>query len=316
GVAGALAALARDAFARAANPSAGGVAAFLEASASEAFRAIAPVLLVVALVAIVVTAVQTGPVFAIEAALPRLDRIDPVRGAKKLFSPAQGLEAIKGLVKLVLVVWVSVSFLDDAARGIAALALRTPSNIAPTAGMVLKGLLLRVGVAMLIVGAADAFYQRLRFRKDQRMTKDEVKREHRDSEGDPHAKQARDRVYRELVAQAALAEVRKADVLVVNPTHIAVALKYDEANEEGAPEILAKGEDVLARRMIEEARAAGVPVLRDVPLARALHELEEGQEIPEDLYEAVAIVLRAAWEERDGEDRGMPEPEDDADDPR
>jgi len=147
----------------------------------------------------------------------------------------------------------------------------------------------------------DVLYQRWRFRQDQKMTKDEVKREHKESEGDPHSRQERERLHREILSQATLDQVRKADVLVVNPTHLAIALKYDEESDQEAPEVLVKGQDELARRMIDAAREAGVPVLRDLPLAHALWELEEGDEIPETLYEAVAAVLRAAWAERAAE---------------
>ncbi len=103
------------------------------------------------------------------------------------------------------------------------------------------------------------------------------------------------------MAHGVLEEVRDADVLVVNPTHLAVALKYDAEGELDAPEVVAKGQRDLARRMIRVAEAEGVPVMRDMPLARALFELEVGVEIPERLYEAVAVILRAAWAERDAE---------------
>lgn len=131
------------------------------------------------------------------------------------------------------------------------------------------------------------------------MTRDEVKREHKESEGDPHVKGERQRLHRELLEHQVLESVRTADVLVVNPTHIAVALRFDAESEQEAPEVVAKGVDHLARRMIEVATEAGVPVLRDIPLARSLHGLDLGEEVPEALYDAVAAVLRAAWEERE-----------------
>ncbi|MCA9615995.1 MAG: EscU/YscU/HrcU family type III secretion system export apparatus switch protein, partial [Myxococcales bacterium] len=109
-------------------------------------------------------------------------------------------------------------------------------------------------------------------------------------------------LHREILEHDAVEQVRSADVLVVNPTHLAIALKYDaDANE--APEVLARGQDGLAQRMIEAARQAGVPIFRDVPLAHALHELEVGEEIPERLYDAVAAVLQAAWSEREESER-------------
>ena len=127
------------------------------------------------------------------------------------------------------------------------------------------------------------------------MTRDEVKRESKESEGDPSHRAERQRLHRELMEQRMVAEVRKADFVVVNPEHIAVAVRYDRASD-AAPTVVAKGERLLAERIKQLAREAGVPIYRDIGLARALNELPEGDEIPEVLYEAVAELLRALWE--------------------
>jgi type III secretion protein U len=132
------------------------------------------------------------------------------------------------------------------------------------------------------------------------MTKAEIKREQKESDGDPELKAARDRAHHELLAAATLANVRKATVVIVNPTHIACALRYetgeDAEHADDAPVLVASGHGELAQRIVQAAHDYGVPVLRDVPLARALVELEIGEPIPEALYEAVAEILRAAWE--------------------
>ena len=150
---------------------------------------------------------------------------------------------------------------------------------------------LRVAVAYAIIGAADYLWQRKSFRKEQMMTKEEVKREYKESEGDPQHKAERQRVHRELAQHQQIQAVRDAHCVVVNPDHIAVALKFDE-NTMNAPTVVAKGERLVAQQIKEIARQAGVPIYRDVALARALHELELDDEIPEALYEAVAEVLR------------------------
>jgi flagellar biosynthesis protein FlhB len=242
--------------------------------------------------------IQIGPLFTTKPLEPKWERVDPIQGAKRLFSQRQLVELVKTLLKMVLILWVLWEALEDGVYGIAQLPGRGAAAVLDAGATLILTLLLRVGGAMAGIAVLDVVYQRWRHRQDQKMTKEEVKREHKETEGDPHSKQARDRAHREIVEHSALEEVRSADVLVVNPTHVAVALRYDDAHHE-APEVVAKGQEGLARRMIDAARAAGVPIMRDVPLARALHELELGEEIPEDLYEAVAAVLRAAYAERE-----------------
>lgn len=271
----------------------------LGATLSAGLSAVAPVLAAMVAAAVLGTVAQTGPVFASEAIGFDLDRLNPVEGAKRIVSMRGLIELVRGLIKLVVVGVVAYVTLRDAAHGIGALSGRGVEATLETAGTLGRTLLLRVGGAMLALGILDLFYQRWQLAKDQRMSKDEVKREHKESEGDPHAKRERERVRREIAQHDLMESVRSASVVVVNPTHLAVALRFDEDGEQSAPEIVGKGQDELARRMIRAAEEAGVPVMRDVPLARGLFELEVGDEIPERLYEAVAAVLRAAWAEQE-----------------
>lgn len=256
-----------------------------------------PVLLAAAFAAGLGTFLQVGPLLTFAPLSPRLSRLDPVAGARNLLGARQWVELLQSLAIVVVVAGIAWVTGRDALRGVVGLAARDARAAVDAAGATFGALFFRVGGALLWVAALDVLYQRFRFLKDQRMTKDEVRREQKDAEGDPHLKQERARVHREIVEHAALEEVRRADVLVVNPTHLAIALRYDEETHE-APEVVAKGQDGLARRMIDVAREAGVPVMRDMPLARALFEMEVGDSIPEALYEAVAAVLRAAWDER------------------
>ena len=159
-------------------------------------------------------------------------------------------------------------------------------------------LLKRAALVTLILGVIDVVVVRRSWMKRLRMGKDEVKREHKESDGDPQLKAQREKLHHELLAQSTLGNVKRASVVIVNPTHLACALRYDEGEGDAAPVLVARGDGELARRIVEAARAYGVPVLRDVPLARALHELEIGDEIPEALYEAVALILREAESER------------------
>jgi flagellar biosynthesis protein FlhB len=163
--------------------------------------------------------------------------------------------------------------------------------VATSAWLLGKQLLWGAALVGLVLGGVDYFFVRRAWLSRHRMTKDEVKREHRESEGDPEVKAARRRAHQEALAGSMIAAVKDATVLVVNPTHLATALRYDE-NEDDAPTVVAHGEGDLARRLIEAAHAYNVPVVRDVPVAHALRELTLGEQIPEALYEAVAEVLR------------------------
>ncbi len=272
--------------------------AMLQVCASLGLSAMLPVLLAAMLAGTTVSFLQVGPLLTLKPLQPQPRRIDPIQGTKQLFSQRRLVDLLKSLFLLGVVGYVVWSVLRDRIGGLVGLVGRDARATMSAAGSLVTTLIFRVGGATVAVGVLDFFYQRWRHKRDQRMTKDEVKREYKDAEGDPQHKAERQRMHQELIEHGVMEEVRGADVLVVNPTHIAVALRYDEERDE-APQVRAKGRDGLAQRMIRAAEEAGVPIVRDVPLARALYELQEGEEIPEELYEAVAAVLHAAWQERD-----------------
>ena len=254
----------------------------------------APLLLAVALAAGVTSAVQTGGVLSTSRLVPALDRLNPVQGAKNLFALQHLLTVVRAIVAALFVGYFTyrtlVSFAPDVASGTGELA---------SAGVLASVLGKRVCWAAALLGLAlgglDFLVTRRAFLRRNRMSKDEIKREYRESEGDPAVKAARRRAHQEAIAGSALNAVRKATVVIVNPTHLAVALSYEEEQDQ-APRVVAQGQGDLARKMIEAARAYGVPCIRDVPVARALSELEVGDEIPEALYEAVAEILREVWQ--------------------
>ena len=161
-------------------------------------------------------------------------------------------------------------------------------------GLLASRLAERVALVALALGLADYLFVCRRHRRGLMMTREEVKRESKESEGDPSHRAERQRLHRELMEQRMVAEVRKADFVVVNPDHIAVALRYDRDGD-AAPVVVASGERLLAERIKQVAREAGVPIFRDVTLARSLRGLPEGEEIPAALYEAVAEVLRTVY---------------------
>jgi type III secretion protein U len=156
----------------------------------------------------------------------------------------------------------------------------------------LKVLIVNVAVVYLVIGLADLAYQRYSYTKGLKMSKDEVKREYKEAEGDPHVKGARKHLHQELMMSGNTEKTRKASVVVTNPTHIAVALYYDE-DKTPLPILLAKGTGLVAQRMIEIAREEGIPVMQNIPLARALNERAQlDQYVPSELLEPIAEVLR------------------------
>jgi flagellar biosynthesis protein FlhB len=247
-------------------------------------------------VAVLAGAMQTGGLFAWPAARPSWMRLSPATGLKKLVAPQTLLEMGKGLLKVTVVLAVAVvSIGREGVRALPRLTgLRLPSVLAAL-GELSERLAIRVALALVAWGTIDWLLARRRHRRSLLMTRAEVKREYKEAEGDPHHRSERQRLHRELGEQRMVADVRKADFVVVNPEHIAVAVKYDR-DADAAPIVVAKGERLLAERIKQVARESGVPIYRDVGLARALNELPEGEEIPEALYEAVAELLRVLWE--------------------
>lgn len=300
-------------FAAAAEPSVARVLTELGEGATLGASRLLPFLAVVLVAAAGTAFLQVGPLVAPAAVAPDLQRLSPAGFFGRVFGQEAWVEFAKAAAKIGLLVALAVPLAEEALRLMPAVFAHGPlAEASPAAGGLVittlaSSLLVRGAVLLVALGALDVFYQRHRFLVQRRMGRDEVRREHRESEGNPESKAARERVYREWNAQAALVEVRRADVLIVNPTHYAVALRYDAERDDAAPEVLSKGQDLLALRMIDAAREAGVPVMRDIPLAHALYALEEGTEIPAELYEAVAVVLRAAWAESRGEGDGAPE---------
>jgi flagellar biosynthetic protein FlhB len=264
--------------------------------------ALAPLFLALFTLAFLVNYLQVGSIFAIETMKPDMNKLNPVEGFKsKFLKPRPYIELAKTIVKIVITTFVIYSVLMKSRQDIVGLTRQqVPAVVFFVSGLVAE-IGLKVGLAFLAIGAADYFLQKFLHLKELRMTKHEVKEEYKESEGNPIFKTARRRIHREILMQSMKAAVKKADVVVVNPTHVAVALKY-ERETMGAPTVVAKGADLMAAQIRRIAKEAGVPVMRDVGLARALYEIEVDDEIPEELYEAVAVVLR--WVYQLAEERG------------
>jgi flagellar biosynthesis protein FlhB len=246
--------------------------------------------------AVAVGLLQSGGLLVPGRVAPRLERLDPAAGLSGLVSAARLVGVLRALLAALLVSWLVIRSLRAAAPGLAhgVGELAAVSALAGDVALELGGYAALLGLSL---GALDLWVVRRAWLRRFRMSKDEVRREYRESEGDPELKAARRRAHREVLVSQQLHAVKSASVVIVNPTHLATALRYDQ-EQEGAPEVVAQGQGDVARRILDAARAYGVPVIRNVPLARALQELEVGSEIPELLYEAVAEVLREVWESR------------------
>lgn len=259
--------------------------------AIEAAKLTVPLLFIAAFVAGVAQFVQVGWLLTAKPLEPKLNKISPIAGFKRIFSKRSLVKSAVNSVKLVFVTAVAagvvVSFLPSVV-GIPAL---TATQGMQLIGRMLLILALWLVLILLIIGVIDWLYQKWQHKQDLKMTKQQVKDERRSMEGDPQVKGRRMRMMRDLLVQQIQANVPLADVVVTNPTHFAVALRYD-SDTMHAPRVVAKGADIMAQRIRLVAVGAGVPIVERPPLARGLYYgVDVGREIAPEYYEAVAEIL-------------------------
>lgn len=255
---------------------------------------IIPILLIGFVAALFIAYVQVGPGLSIKAVLPDGSRLNPAEGFQKMISPDRLVELVKMVVKLGLISVIAYSAFWDALPEV----LRIGTVPFESAMAIFSELVFRslgfVSGALLLIGGGDFLWQRHQFAKKMRMSKQEVKDEYKESEGDPFVKAQRKRMHQALIREAGIRNVKVADAVVVNPTHVAAAIRYDDDQHE-APIIIASGYGETAERIREQANRHEIPIVRDVALARSLAELELLEEIPESLFDAVAAVLRYVY---------------------
>ena len=254
---------------------------------------VVPVMLIIGLVTFLTVGMQTRFLFSRELIKFKFNRLDPIKGLGKLFSLRSLVELAKSIVKTAVI----AVLLYNNVRGAVAL---LPSMIdwdimqaAAYTGQEIVSLIISVGIAFGVVAALDFLYQRWEYEKGIRMTKQEVKDEYKQMEGNPEIKSARRQKQREFAQQRMMSQVKDADVVVRNPTHFAVAMRYD-SEKDMAPVILAKGADLVAQRIVEEAEKHNIATIENRPLARSLYEMGDIDEmIPAELFQPVAELL--AW---------------------
>lgn len=226
---------------------------------------------------------------------PQLSKFNPMNGIKRIFSKDSLIELLKSIAKIVLIAAITYMSIKENSRNLLLLYDMSLMRAVMFVGSVVLDAGLRISLAYLVLGFADLIYQKWKFHEDMKMTKQEVKDEYKNAEGDPQIKSKQRARMREASQRRMMQDVPKADVVITNPTHYAVALKYD-AQEAQAPVVLAKGTDYLALQIKEKAKEADVEIVENKPLARMLYaNVEIGEEIPPELYQTVAEILAAVY---------------------
>ncbi len=274
----------------AAATSAAGLSGLMNSALTTIVLAVGPVAGACVAAALVSGAAQAGVRPALHVLKPDFRRINPVSGARNLFGPNLVFEALKALVKVAVVGAVAAFALLPGLRGLASIVGISPIALGSASAQQALSIAERAGLAYVLVGLIDYAWKRRRYERDLRMTKQEVRDEARQYGVSAEVKSALRRRQMQLARARMMAAVPQADVVVTNPTHFAVALRYDGSRT--APEVVAKGQELIAVQIRRIAEEHDVPVISDPPLARALHSsVEIGQMIPHELYAAVARVL-------------------------
>lgn len=254
-------------------------------------KTVFPITLVTVLCAIVATFAQTKLLVSGELLRPKFSRLNPLQGFKRLFSLKSVVDALKGIIKIILlmvIVYITLQELVQESYKYLYTDLRAASAHLFESG---KSMVLRIAIAFVAVAALDFLYQWWEYERQLKMSKQEIKEEYKQTEGDPQVKGKIKEIQRRRAQSRMMQQVPSSDVVIRNPTHYAVALRY-KPEQDNAPVVLAKGQDELALRIVKTAEENRVAVIENVPLARSLYASTElNQEIPPELYSAVAEVL-------------------------
>ncbi|MEN6348071.1 MAG: flagellar biosynthesis protein FlhB [Syntrophomonas sp.] len=261
-------------------------------------KMIMPVFLTTFIAAMLISYLQVGFIFSGEALTPNLGRLNPVEGFKRIFSKRAGEELIKSLLKVAVTGYIVYSVMKKYFYLFPRMVDMELGATIKVLSMVVFEMAVKVGIVFIIIGVLDYIFQWYEYEKSLKMSKYDIKQEYKQVEGDPLVKSRQRRVQREVAMQRMMAEVPKADVVITNPTHFAVVLKYD-SKIMSAPVVVAKGKDFMALKIKEVARANKVVIVENPLLARTLYYIAEiGDLVPEDLYQAVAEVLAFVYKQK------------------
>ncbi|PWA13519.1 flagellar biosynthesis protein FlhB [Pueribacillus theae] len=257
----------------------------------QAAKVVLPILLAAIIGALLSNYMQVGFLFSTEPLVMKLERVNPIQGAKRIFSLRAIVELLKSMLKIAFIGLVTFAVLWFSKDEVFRLTSTSPATSLSVVGSLTVKMGLFASILLLFLSIFDYLYQKYDFEKNIRMSKQDIKDEYKKVEGDPLIKSKIKEKQRQMAMQRMMQEVPKADVVITNPTHYAVALKYDE-NEMDAPEVIAKGVDYVALKIKSIAKSNDVTIIENRSLARALyHEAEIGETIPEQLFKAVAEVL-------------------------
>jgi flagellar biosynthesis protein FlhB len=260
------------------------------------FQTIGPFLLTAMLLGVLSCMLQTGLLVAPQAMKPDFTRLNPLSGVKRLVSGRGLVETVKACGKLAIISWIAYATISGGYAELLGTINRDAPTMLASIGDLLYRLALRIALFLLILAAADYGYQRWSFEKSIRMTKEEVKQESKQQEGSPLVKSRIRARMRQIARRRMMESVPTADVIITNPTHFAVALKYDPLSMH-APQVVAKGADIMAQKIRDLAREHDVPIIENPPLARNLYKnVEIGREIPPELFGAVAEILAFVYQ--------------------
>ena len=252
---------------------------------------ILPFMVIITVAGLLTNLLQTRFLFSLKALKPGLDKINPIQGVKKLFSLRSFVELLKSIFKMILIAYPAYIVIRGEYAMLSVLADLDPRDIGAYALTIMLRILLYTTAIFTVLAFFDLLYQRYDHEKKLKMSKEEVKEEHKLREGDPLVKARVRSIQREVSRRRMISAVKEADVVVTNPTHLAVALEYSR-DKMGAPRVVAKGAGFLAERIKEIARSNSIPILERKPLARLLYKtVDVGREIPEELYKAIAEIL-------------------------
>jgi flagellar biosynthetic protein FlhB len=257
-----------------------------------------PLFLLVLLVGFFSSFFQFGWILSAKPLIPDFNKLNPITGMARFFSKKSIIEVVKSMLKVALVGWIGYSTVfDNFAEALILIDTSVPSTVA-FLGKISALIFAKICAVLLLIAFLDFLFVKWEMEEKMKMTKQELKEEYKESEGDPHIKAQIRSIQQEMARKRMMAEVPKADVVVTNPTHISVAIRYD-ADEMDAPVVIGKGSDLIALKIREIAREHDIPIIENPPVARLLHKLELGEHIPEDLFKAVAEILAHVYSLKD-----------------